>query len=80
MKQKYRFGIRLHKFFIEQHDIELFFFYNQKDSGIEVIVENEDLESQCVYQIPYQYFQKFQQHFKDEIMEVTGEDLKEIGL
>jgi len=80
MKQKYKFGMRLHKFYIEQDDMELFFFYNQKDSGIDVIVENEELGFQCIYQIPYQYFQKFQQQFKDKMMEITEEDLKEIGL
>ena len=70
MKQIYKFGIRLHKFFIEQNDMELFFFYDQIDSGIEVHVENEDLEFHCVYCIPYQYFQKFQQQFKGNINEV----------
>jgi len=60
MKKKFKFGIRLHKFFIGQKDMELSFLYNKEDSGIEVLMENEDLEFHCVYYIPYQYFQKFQ--------------------
>ena len=74
MKQKYKFGIRLHKFFIEQKDIELYFFYNQINSGIEVLIEDEDLEFACVYHIPYQYFQKFQQQLKGKMMAITSED------
>ena len=80
MRQKYKLGIRLHKFFIKQEDFELFFFYNQEHSEINVIVENEDLEFQCVFQIPIQYFHKFQQQSKDKIIQLTDEELKELGI
>ncbi|MFX1375981.1 MAG: hypothetical protein ACFFA0_09235 [Promethearchaeota archaeon] len=76
MKQKYRLGIRLYKFFVKQEDVELIFFYNQDYSEINVIMENEDLEFQCVFQIPIQYFQKFQQEFKDKIIQLKERNLK----